>query len=322
MVLAFAAIGVRLFDLQARDQPHLVSLGRRSARPDVTLPAERGSIFDRNGDDLAVSVPQTTIVADPRVIKDPVGVRGEARADRQVDQATLEQRLSNRTSAFAYVARKVDDDVTRQVRKARPHRHLVSGPSRSGSIPSARSPGRSSGSWAPTTTGSAGSSRTTRRRCAGKPGERAGRARPAGQRASRAASARCRPRSGARTSCSPSTSRSSGTPSRSLTQQVAAMPTPRAAWRSSSTCSTGDILAMATVDGATRPAPGGAAPSTEQQRAGHRRVRAGVDEQGRHHGRRDRGRAGARPTPCRRRRPERSTSAAPTTRTSTRTRRR
>jgi cell division protein FtsI (penicillin-binding protein 3) len=121
MVLAFAAIGVRLFDLQARDRSHLVSLGLGQRVRTVTIPAERGNIFDRAGKVLAVSVPQTTIVADPRVIKDPVAYAAKLAPIVQVDQAQLAERLSNRKSAFAYVARKVNDDVTRQVRNL----HLI-----------------------------------------------------------------------------------------------------------------------------------------------------------------------------------------------------
>ena len=71
MTLAFLGIGARLVELQARDQTHLQSLGVGQRVQTVTLPAERGSIFDRNGVDLALSVPQTTIVADPHVIHDP-----------------------------------------------------------------------------------------------------------------------------------------------------------------------------------------------------------------------------------------------------------
>ena len=82
MTLAFLGIGARLVELQARDQTHLQSLGVGQRVQTVTLPAERGSIFDRNGVDLALSVPQTTIVADPHVIHDPEGVRGQARARR------------------------------------------------------------------------------------------------------------------------------------------------------------------------------------------------------------------------------------------------
>jgi cell division protein FtsI (penicillin-binding protein 3) len=115
-VLAFAGIGVRLFDLQARDRSHLESLGLGQRVRTVTVPAERGNIFDRTGTRLAVSVPQTTIVADPRVIEDPIADAAKLAPIVHVDQAELEARLADHTSAFAYVARKVDDQTAKQVR--------------------------------------------------------------------------------------------------------------------------------------------------------------------------------------------------------------
>jgi cell division protein FtsI (penicillin-binding protein 3) len=115
-VLAFSAIGVRLFDLQARDRSHLASLGLGQRVRTVSIPAERGNIFDRNGNILAVSVPQTTIVADPRVIEDPLVYAAKLAPIVQVDQAELEARLSNHKSAFAYVARKVNDPTAKKVR--------------------------------------------------------------------------------------------------------------------------------------------------------------------------------------------------------------
>ncbi len=117
VVLAFALIGVRLFDLQARDRSHLTSLGLGQRIRTVAIPAERGNIFDRTGKMLAVSVPQTTIVADPRVIKDPIAYAAKLAPIVQVDQAELAERLSNHKSAFAYVARKVNDQVAADVRK-------------------------------------------------------------------------------------------------------------------------------------------------------------------------------------------------------------
>ena len=181
MVLAFAAIGVRLFDLQARDRSHLASLGLGQRVRTVTLPAERGSIFDRNGKVLAVSVPQTTIVADPRVIKDPVAYAAKLAPIVQVDQAA---------------ARGAPVEPQERVRVRRPQGRRrgrrarcassTSSASRAGEsrrfYPNGRSRGRWSASSAPTTTVSAASSTTTRRLLTGKPGERAGRARPAGQR--------------------------------------------------------------------------------------------------------------------------------------------
>jgi cell division protein FtsI (penicillin-binding protein 3) len=115
-VLAFAAISVRLFDLQARDRSHLTSLGLGQRVRTITIPAERGNIFDRTGKVLALSVPQTTIVADPRVIKDPATYAATLAPIVHVDQSDLQERLSNPKSAFAYVARKVDDKTAKQVR--------------------------------------------------------------------------------------------------------------------------------------------------------------------------------------------------------------
>jgi cell division protein FtsI/penicillin-binding protein 2 len=116
MLAAFGAIGVRLYDLQARDQPRLRSLGVGQRVQTIALPAERGSIFDRNGVDLAVSVPQTTISADPRVITDPAGYAAKLAPIVLTDQAALEARLSDGESAFAYVGRKLDDATVEQVK--------------------------------------------------------------------------------------------------------------------------------------------------------------------------------------------------------------
>ena len=116
MVLAFGALGVRLFQLQARDQHQLTSLGEGQRLQTVQLAASRGTIFDRNGVDLAVSVPQTTITADPRLIKDPAGYAAVLAPVVGVDQTALENRLAAPNSAFAYVARKVDDPTAAKVR--------------------------------------------------------------------------------------------------------------------------------------------------------------------------------------------------------------
>jgi cell division protein FtsI (penicillin-binding protein 3) len=116
MTLAFLGIGARLVELQARDQTHLRSLGLGQRVQTVTLPAERGSIFDRNGVDLALSVPQTTIVADPHVIHNPTKYAAKLARAAVVNAAELETRLSQPHSRFAYVARKVDDATVARVK--------------------------------------------------------------------------------------------------------------------------------------------------------------------------------------------------------------
>jgi cell division protein FtsI (penicillin-binding protein 3) len=116
MLLAFVGIGARLVNLQARDQTHLRSLGEGQRTETVTLSAERGNIFDRNGVDLAMSVPETSIVADPHVIHHPAAYAAKLAPIVVVDEHSLERRLADRRSRFAYVARKVDDATVARVR--------------------------------------------------------------------------------------------------------------------------------------------------------------------------------------------------------------
>ena len=81
---------------------------------------------------------------------------------------------------------------------------------------------------------------------------------------------------------------------------------------------TGDILAMATVDGADRrPSPRTPAPATRAEPPAHRRLRAGLDQQGHHDGGRARGRASS--TPRHRVRPSRRAITSATRRTTTST---
>ena len=72
------------------------------------LRAARGVIFDRNGNELALSVPSTTVYADPRDITDiPAVARAlsVALAHTPEQEARLLAALSNPGSKFSYIAR-------------------------------------------------------------------------------------------------------------------------------------------------------------------------------------------------------------------------
>lgn len=115
MALCFAVIGGRLVQLQAVGARHYERLGLGQRVRTTTLPAERGSVFDRTGADLAISVPQHTIVADPRVIREPDVYASRLAPLLGVDARTLRARLAGPGRAFAYVARRVDDATTKKV---------------------------------------------------------------------------------------------------------------------------------------------------------------------------------------------------------------
>jgi cell division protein FtsI (penicillin-binding protein 3) len=79
-----------------------------------TVKAERGSILDRNGLELAIPIPLRTVFADPREVIDPVGT---ARAIAVVlglspeAEIALAERLQDKTLSFTYVARQTSQEV-------------------------------------------------------------------------------------------------------------------------------------------------------------------------------------------------------------------
>jgi cell division protein FtsI (penicillin-binding protein 3) len=102
-------VGARLVDLQALGRDRYTQLGLDQRVRTVQLAAERGSVFDRNGHDIAVSVPQQTVWANPRVVTDPAAYAAQLAPVVGVDEAVLRDRLSQRHKGFVYIARKVDN---------------------------------------------------------------------------------------------------------------------------------------------------------------------------------------------------------------------
>lgn len=130
MVFAFMAIGVRLTYVQTVRADEYVQFGESQRVHTVPLPARRGAIFDRNGNELALTVDRPTVAANPRLVTDPLG-QAEALAPLlDMEVAVLQQRLA-RDAAFVYLARTVDPDVAEQVKRlALPGVFLIDEPKR------------------------------------------------------------------------------------------------------------------------------------------------------------------------------------------------
>lgn len=114
-LLLLIAVG-KLVDLQLVQPDRYVSAGRAQRMVSVALPASRGAILDRNGNDLAVSIPQATVVVDPSLVVD-----AQAEADLLgpvlgVEPSSLLPALTMRNSRFAYLARFVPDPVAEKVK--------------------------------------------------------------------------------------------------------------------------------------------------------------------------------------------------------------
>ena len=82
LILGFGALGGACRPAAARERrPSTRSSRSKLALHTIPLTAQRGSVFDRNGRDLAMSIEQTTVYADPTLVTDPVA-RGRASSRR------------------------------------------------------------------------------------------------------------------------------------------------------------------------------------------------------------------------------------------------
>jgi cell division protein FtsI (penicillin-binding protein 3) len=116
LCIAFATVVARLTYLQGVAPERYAALGQSQRRASVVLPADRGSIFDRNGAELALSIQQRTIWVDPRLVTDPAAEAAALAPILQMDVADLTERLS-RSGAFVYLKRRVDDAVAEKVER-------------------------------------------------------------------------------------------------------------------------------------------------------------------------------------------------------------
>jgi cell division protein FtsI/penicillin-binding protein 2 len=92
-----------------------IALAQQTAT--VVLPAHRGAILDRNGQELAVGKPTQTVFATPYLLTDPPAAASELAAALQLHKKrtrrALTKALSSHKSGFAYVARDVDPSLAK-----------------------------------------------------------------------------------------------------------------------------------------------------------------------------------------------------------------
>ena len=83
----------------------------------IAVPGRRGRVLDRTGKMLAVSEDAASVVATPYQVEDPEGTARRLAPLLDEPAADLEELLSDRSSGFAYLARKVDLASAEQIRQ-------------------------------------------------------------------------------------------------------------------------------------------------------------------------------------------------------------
>ncbi len=119
MLLILTAVLAKVGYMQTVGGDSLRAQAAEQWTRDRVLPAQRGAIFDRNGDELALSVPASTIAVNPKQVVDPA-MTADAFA-RVLDlsrarRAELEAAMTAKEVGFVYVARQVDTALGAEIR--------------------------------------------------------------------------------------------------------------------------------------------------------------------------------------------------------------
>jgi cell division protein FtsI (penicillin-binding protein 3) len=115
MLIGATLVAARLTQVQGLSADRYAAVGQNQRVRKLNLPAERGAIFDRDGRDLALSVPRWTVTANPRLVSDPLASAQALSPILNIDELTLRDVLS-KDRAFVYVARRVSDEAYAQVK--------------------------------------------------------------------------------------------------------------------------------------------------------------------------------------------------------------
>jgi cell division protein FtsI (penicillin-binding protein 3) len=108
LTLAFGGLLLRATWLQGVRAESLARLGQTQHREAVTLPASRGTLYDRTGVELGLGERATTVYANPKQIVNPRAAALAVEHTLGLDANRIYPQLADRTRGFVYVERQAD----------------------------------------------------------------------------------------------------------------------------------------------------------------------------------------------------------------------
>lgn len=116
LVLALLFL-VRLFYLQVVVADEYSTEAQEARTANIQATARRGTIYDRNGNILATSVPAMTIYANPKEVTDVATTVQELARILGGDEKDYREKIEQSDLTFVYIERKVDTDVAERVQE-------------------------------------------------------------------------------------------------------------------------------------------------------------------------------------------------------------
>lgn len=106
---------MRAARLQFLPHEQLESRYDRLFQTTIKLEPRRGTIFDRKGRELAVSIPARSVFADPSEVTEPKRAARALASILKMNSKTLEKRLREKHRRFMWLGRKLDSDIVAKI---------------------------------------------------------------------------------------------------------------------------------------------------------------------------------------------------------------
>lgn len=114
VVAAWVGMGYRLVQIQVVQASDLAEQGLNQRFVSRDLAPQRGKIFDRNGELLAMTVQAQSLYADPKQVEEPLWVAQQIGGLVGADTDVLYERLTS-DQGFVYIKRQVDGVLAEQI---------------------------------------------------------------------------------------------------------------------------------------------------------------------------------------------------------------
>jgi cell division protein FtsI (penicillin-binding protein 3) len=115
LVAGYLGVGARLVYLQVIEKSFLTHKALKQQQEVIMLPSKRGTIYDRDGNELAVSVEADSLYGVPENVQDAHAVAMTLAPALGVSRKSLEEKLKG-TKKFVWLARKVPPDVQPKIK--------------------------------------------------------------------------------------------------------------------------------------------------------------------------------------------------------------
>lgn len=115
VTIGFAAVAARLVQLQVFRHAEFAARAEQQQESVVTIEAKRGTIFDRRGRELAVSIDVDSVYGVPAMVRGPRALAKRLAVILREDPRVLERKLGSGKS-FVWLGRKVDPVKAERVR--------------------------------------------------------------------------------------------------------------------------------------------------------------------------------------------------------------